>query len=716
MKKSYQLKSLILATTIISGSPLSFAQQDNETTSSPNQRTVLPTTIVTAQRVEENLQDVSASVTALDAGMIATRQILDASDIGRIAPNVKFEAGTGSTTILTPYIRGGGSSDGGFVLSESEVSLYINDVYMSRMQGALMDIGEVERIEVLRGPQGVLYGRNSSAGAVNIITRQPSDEFEASAQIGYGSWDEKRFKGHISTPLNEDASWRAGLSTMLNSRDGGRQFNTTLDKDVGEEEYFGLRGELAYVGDKWNSRVNLFHIEGQSDGQWAVNTTVNSTGEIIPISGSYHTVLSPAENSFTDLKQNGATANIAYDYEGGTVKYIGGWSELKDSWYHDFSGGVPWENAPFLPGGPGVVFELYGRGSDSDQSQYSNELQFTGDFGSGFVEYVAGLYHFTETAEQHLDTTIFFVPSVVDWETDTTSLATYGQLTFNLSESVKLLVGGRYTDEEKSMDAVFDGTIINSNNSYSKFTPKIGIDWKVSDATLLYASYSEGFKAGGYNALASSAGQLADPFEPQLTKAYEVGIKTDIADVLRVNIAGFHNQIEDRQQSVNLGDGGWIIENYDADISGLELELTWVITDNLTLWGNGAINDGEYKATDSELGSLLGNDLPSLPDHSFNFGLDYAVAIGHGEFGIGADYQKRDNYFSNPDNQPIDYVEPQEKLNAYVSYKYDSWTFQIAGKNLTNEESWQTGFGFSVINPRYATEPRSILGTVKYDF
>ena len=709
MRSSTLGTSLLLATALSFGSLSAIAQEASTETDASRK---LDTITVTAQRKEESLQDVSAAVTAMNAETMEKRQILSTADISRIAPNVKFDAGTGSTSILKPYIRGGGITDGGYVMSESEVSLYLNDVYMARLQGALLEFAEIERIEVLRGPQGVLYGRNSSAGAVNIITKSPAEDTTGTIQVGYGSWNEKRLKGYFSAPLTEDGKWRGSIGGLIKSRDGGRQYNATLNKDVGAEDQLGILGDVIYEDDNFDMRLNVYHFKGDSDGQWPVNTMTDDNGNIVPISGDYYTVLTPLESD-AELEQSGASFTLNYSFGDHNFKSITGYSELEDYWFQDFSGGVP---AEYLGGAPGDYIALFERDSDSSQTQFSQELQLSGDVMDGKLEYVTGLYYFTEDADQEMNSVIFFAPSAGNYAIKTDNIAAYGQVTYSFTDKLDVIVGGRYTSEDKELDAVYGGVDVTNQDSYSKFTPKVGVDYKLNDDILLYASYSEGYKSGGYNGLASTPGQLAEPFSPQLTKAYEAGMKADFLDVLRLNVSAFFNEIEDRQQAVSLNDGGWLVENYDAEIKGIEFEATWLVNEYISLWGNGALNDGEYTGTDSEVASILDKALPSLPDYQYSVGFDVDLPVGPGTLSFGSDYNYRDDYYSTPDNFPIDFVKAQDLLNAYIAYEVDAWRFQIAGKNLLEEEGWQTGFGFSFVNPRYAIDPRSVLATVRYSF
>lgn len=701
---------LVLGSASLATLPLAVAQDE--------QSGQLEEVTVTAQRTAERLQDVPLSVTAFSAETMDRLQIVSVLDLTRLTPNVKFDNVTGGTTGLKAYIRGGGITDGGTNTSESEVGVYVDDVYMARVSAAVVDFAEVERIEVMRGPQGVLYGRNTSAGAVNIITRGPTEDFQATTQVGYGTWNERRVKGFVSGPISADGRWRASLNGMVRARDGGRQKNVTTGKDVGEEDFFGAQGDLAFVGERFRARLTLSRTDTDTDGQYAVNNLVTGTGAnavITPRTGSYRKVASPIP-SLTKVKQTNAFLRLSWDFDGGRVTSITGWWDLDDKWREDFSGGVPGS----LFGQPGTI-ALFDRNSATTQDQLSEELQVSGAAFDGKLEYLGGLYYFTEDSTQTIRDVIFFAPSSVVFSPDTTSKAVFGQLTWNFNDQWAAIAGGRYTEDDKDLDAILSGTVLAPvQNQYSKFTPKFGLNYKVTPSILLFASYSEGFKSGGYNGLASTAVQVRTAFQPQYTDAWEVGMKADLlGNTLRVNVSAFKNEISNRQQTLTLPNGSFLVENYNADLKGLEAEVTWRATDALSLWTSLAVNDGKYTAGGSSagaLGSIINNKLPVFPDYSATVGFDWAQQLGNGTLRFGSDWSVRDEYFSTADNALIGKVEKQDFLSAYVGYDVGNWSFQVAGRNLLQQEGWQTGFGFAVVQPRFAIDPRTVLATARYTF
>ncbi|MDZ5649462.1 TonB-dependent receptor [Nitrospirillum sp. BR 11828] len=673
---------------------------------------------ITAQRVGQRLQDVPVAVTALTGATLDRMGITTASDLGRIAPNVNFTSGSGGTTQLRPYIRGGGVSDGGNVTSESAVGIYVDDVYRARLSGAVMDFLELDRVEVLRGPQGVLYGRNSSAGAVKLVTRAPDPTPSGFVEGGFGTWNERRLKGYATDAISDNGDWSASLNGMARGRDGGRQYDATLKKDVGAEEFQGLQADVAYAGaSPFHGRFTAFYTNLDSDGQYAVPTNPYANGvesQISTLSGSYNTTLSPYP-SYTHTRQYGTTVNVGADYDGGTVTSITGYSHLTNNWAQDFSGGVPAAALGLTTGG---YLALYIRDSTSTQHQISQELQAAGKAFGGFLDYVGGLYYFTESTRQDILQSIFLTPSPQGYAVDTDSYAAFGQVTANLTDRLALIAGGRYTMDQKHLSAYYGTAAIQRDDTFVRFTPKTGLTYKLTPDTLAYFTYSEGFKAGGYNGLAGSIAQINAPFRPEVTEAKEAGLKTELFDNrVKANVALFQNDVHDIQQLFNLADGTFLVDNFDARIRGLEAEVSWRVVSGLTLWGNASFNDGTYtRGGSSATVNVQGKKVVNLPDTQFNVGADYTVSLGRGTFSLGADALFRSDVYSTIDNGAIGHVPGQSFLNAYVSYESGAWTYRVSGKNLLNQSGYVTGFGFSVIQPRFNLDPRTVLGTIRYTF
>ncbi|MDR6707204.1 MULTISPECIES: TonB-dependent receptor [unclassified Novosphingobium] len=673
---------------------------------------------VTATRTASTVQKVAVAVTALGADTIVKQGITNVKDISQIAPNVQIRTVSGGSAGITPYIRGGGVTDGANVTSEPEVGIYIDDVYQPRAAASFIDLLDIERIEVLRGPQGTLYGRNSSAGALKIVSRTPGATPGLKLEFGTGSWDGRSIKLVGNTPLSSDGAWRAGISALYRGQDGGRQYNATLGKKVGAENYYGVKGDLAYVGAGLTARLSGYYSALDGDGLYPSALSPTYAGNdylaVAPTSGSYQTVLSPSK-SFTKVVQYGANLNIEADVGSAKLTSITGWSHLRDNWAQDFSGGVAWSALGVPLAG---YTSLFDRTSSLHDTSFSQELQLHGDVLGGKVSYVGGLYFFRETGAQTLLSSIFFTPSTTVFNIETNSYAAFGQIGIHFTPELTLSLGGRYTQDDKILNAVISGASVNRKDSWGTFLPKAALEYQITPRVMAYASFSEGFKAGGYNGLASDAVALNSPFAPQKMKAYELGLKTEFLDRKgKLNISAFFNDYSSLQQQGVTGTGAFITQNYAADHKGIEAEFSLRPITGLTLWANGTYNDGKYKAsaaTVAGVASYVGNAMTNVFKYQASFGADAAVPAHGGEVTMGINTTARSDYYSTPDNLYIGHVPSTTIANAYLGFGKDNWSLRANVKNLTNQIVWTTGFGFSVVRPRYMSDPRTWQLTFTY--
>lgn len=705
----------LVSTGLFCSLPLAAAVQAQQTASN----LVIENIVVTAQRKAENIQNTPVTISALGADEIEKFQIDNTKDLSQVMPNVLIRPVTGGSGGITPFIRGGGVTDGANITSEAEVGIYIDDVFQPRSSASFIEALNIERIEVLRGPQGTLYGRNSSAGALKVITATPSEEFTLRNEIGIGRWDEFYDKLSLSGPLNDDGSLRGGFSGMYRDRDGGRQDNVTLDREVGEEEYKGFQADLYYESDTYTVRLKGFYSDYDSDGLWASALDpfeIDRPYDDIPFtSGAIDKLLSPYE-SYTSDKQYGSSLHLNFDVgESASITSVTSWTELEDDWAVGFSGGVA--NAALGIPAPGYV-ELFERNSVSDTDSFTQEIQIQGDAYDSFVNYVGGLYYFRESGRQELNSLIFFTPSTTAFDITTDSYAVFGQASLNFTQNLAVTLGGRYTEDKKTLDGLVSGIVVDRDDTFSKFTPKVAVEYQMADDVLVFASYTEGFKAGGYNGLASTAQALNTPFDPQEVEAWEIGVKSEWWDNrLRLNLAGFFNEYASLQQQAVTDQGVFITENYDAEHKGLEAELSVQLTSYLFLWANGVYQDSEYTGfTGESTGALLGNQMTNVFEYQFAAGLDFTYDIGPGTLALGANVNQRDDFFSTSDNTAIGHIDSVTLLDAYASYAWDRWKLALNGKNLTDEKYWFTGFGFSVVQPRFMADPMTWRLGLTYQF
>ncbi|NBC35007.1 TonB-dependent receptor [Novosphingobium sp. FSY-8] len=677
--------------------------------------------VVTATRSASSIQKTPVSVTALGAEEVKRLQITNVKDLGQVAPNVKFTQVTGGSAGISPYIRGGSVTDGSLITSEPDVGIYIDDVYQPRTAASFIEAIDIERIEVLRGPQGTLYGRNSAAGALKIITREPGATFRLSTEAAVGTWGEFSLKGNASGPVTQDGKLRAGFSAMHRERDGGRQYNATLQKAVGAENFTGFEGQLVYVTEGFKAKAKGFYSHYSSDGQYAVAISPFYTGSNYlaapPTSGSYRTVLSPSP-SFTNSTQYGLNLNLEADLGPNTkLTSITSWSHLDDAWREEFSGGVPWAALGITA--PGYM-ALFDRTSYMGDSSFTQELQLKGSVADGLLTYVAGLYYFNEKGTQDVYSTIFFGPSTTNYAITTDSYAAFGQVSLHPVAGLTVTAGGRWTEDKKTFNAMMGASPVNRRDTWRNFLPKVGVDYQLSRDVFLYASYSEGFKAGGYNGLATTLTALSTPYGPQNVKAYEIGFKSEFFDhKARLNVSAFINDYARLQQQTVDNLGNFLTQNYAGLHKGVEIEASVKPFPALTLWGNAAFNEAKYKRsaeTSAAAGSYVGNQMTSVPKFQYTFGGDLVAPFGPGNFVAGLNYSIRADYYATPDNLWIGHVPRTDILNGYVGYDYGRWALRVSGKNLTDQTYWTTGFAFSVVAPRFMADPATWRVSLGYKF
>ncbi|WP_343614649.1 TonB-dependent receptor [Novosphingobium sp.] len=675
--------------------------------------------VVTATRTTSSVQKTPVAVTALDADTIKRLQITNVKDIGQIAPNVQISQVTGGSAGISPYIRGGGVTDGANITSEADVGIYIDDVYQPRAAASIIDALDIDRIEVLRGPQGTLYGRNSASGALKIVTKTPSDQLHAGVEVGTGSWNERMVKGVVSGPLNADGSLRGGISAMYRGNDGGRQYDATLGKGVGGQDFAGTMANLYYKQGGISARLSGFYSHYTSDGQYTVAIDPSYTGNDYlaarPTSGNYRTVLSPSP-SFTRDTQYGANLNVSVELGGGAqLTSITAWSHLSDGWREDFSGGVAYTALGVnLPG----YAALYDRTAFMHDDNVSQELQLHGSTLGDRLSYVGGLYYFREWGNQQYATTTYFVPSNTRFDILTNSYAAFGQLGFKITPALTLSLGGRYTQDCKSIDALVDTSPVNRKDNWQNFVPKVGLDWQIASQVMAYASLSEGFKAGGYNGLAGSAAQLNSPYGPAKVKAYEVGFKSQFWDRrAKLNVSAFYNDYSSIQQQFVTATGDFQTATFAATHKGVEAEFSLRPLPPLTLWVNGTYNDAHYKGLGTNVSTAAnynGNAMTNVFPYQVTLGTDLALPVAAGRLVLGVNANLRADYYSTPDNAWIGHVPSTQIFNAYVGYEQGPWSVHLTGKNLTDQRYWTTGFAFAQVMPRFTADPMTWRLTFAY--
>ena len=574
--------------------------------------------IVTAQRREQKLQEVPMAISAFSGEELAQLQADNLDTLQGAVPNLNLVQGRGSNSSVNAYIRGVGQPDA-LQTFDPAVGIYLDDVYMSRIQGALFKLYDIERIEVLRGPQGTLYGKNTPGGAIRLITRTPGDQFEAQAGVLLGNYGRWQVKGYMSGPLSEN--FALGLSVLHDERDGfvtdptdGMEYNnedTTVARLKGFwdiSDHFNMTFALDYTKEDvrltlGRSEVLLYSLNYSADFSEIsiVPRSPPPTGE-----WNFETVTSMTDRPWQKTDHYGGYITLQWDVnENATMKSITAYRELETSSYIDIDA---------------TELELGDVFVGLDQNQFSQEFQLLGNIG-GDVNWVAGLYYLNEEVPSHqeayADDFLQYVGNpisflrTIDDDLETTSFAVFGQIDWLFAENWNLGIGLRWTTEEKDYfrttstfsdllgvaDPAFEFT---DSDSWDDWTPTITLDWQMNDAVRWYGRLAKGFKSGGFNGRANSAADVST-FDPETVWTAELGAKTVMAGGrLIANYALFYSKYDDFQARVSVGEGidfrFPVLNAAELDIRGAEAELTWFPVDPLALFTQIGYLKSEYGA------------------------------------------------------------------------------------------------------------------------
>ena len=552
--------------------------------------------IVTAQKREQNLQDVPIAISALSPAYLEKREITSITNLSGLAPNLKVDTAGGNRTTPIISIRGGVQGNPQ-IYFEPSVGVYIDGVYIAKAQGSLFDVADIERIEVLRGPQGTLYGRNAVAGALNIITKKPSGELGGKVEASYGDYDYRRVRGTLDLP--RFGIFRAKLSGQISKRDG---FYKVLG-NPGTDSAGSLdsRSGMVQVRAEPSNALTLDYVFDISVNDQQANPaqTVRGTGSIAFYVTSRKRQKTVSFNSpnFEYAKNWGHALTASLDLgDAGVLKSI---TALRKQKYRDTLD---------LDGTP---TSLGFSSRDSRYKQFSQELQLTGTVGR--LNYVLGGYYFEDDGFVFNPQSFFSGASNTDsrFGFTTKAYAAYAQLDYKITDALTLTGGLRYTHEKKTVERYLarltdagpvvvvdlpEGTTPAAK--FEKVSPTVSLAYEFSPNFNVYARYAQGYRSGGFNAVASTIGDVQRIFRPQVQNTYEIGFKSRLLNNrLQLNVAAFQNDVDDLQLSVfvpGLSAASILVNAGKARIRGVEVEATLRPTDRLTLQTGVGYLHGKY--------------------------------------------------------------------------------------------------------------------------
>lgn len=689
-------------------------------TSTPSMA-VLEEVIVTAQKKEESLQTVAIAVSAFSAETFNNAGMLKVEDLTRLTPG--FSISIYNPVSPQPYIRGIGSnpSDAG---SDASIGIFVDEVYAGRAGGYSADMFDIERVEVLRGPQGTLYGRNVPGGAINVISKRPTQELEGFIELTGGDYDLRGAKGAISGPFSDTVAGRLAFSTR--KRDGHID-NVVTGNELGDEDNVSFRGRLDIdPGETFSMQFIAEYSEDDLLGPAARNYEgLNSNLLLAGLGLGFLTPVEPPTSSdidtvelavdgFAEREMEGYSMKMEWELGAATLTSITGYRTSDYSFEDDLFG---------------IAIPLFLNSAEESSDQISQEFRLSSS--SEKLEWTAGLYYLEEDVDRLEFWDLSYFDSIFgldqagltaaigyDQKNTTTSYAVFGQLTYSLTDRLDLTLGGRYSQDEKDFSLTTSGVEIgfgfltpdpetgvaspfsaSDDESWSNFTPKVALEYAATDELFFYGSFARGFKSGGYNGLATDSLQASTPFDEEQADSYELGMKADFMDnLVRLNAALYYTDYTDMQVFFTSPSGlGIVIDNAaEATIQGVELELFVSPIEGLDISATYAYLDTEVDEFNDKP-EVAGNQLARSPENTASLSAQYIFRVSDGlDILMRADYSYQDSMFFNIENSTISAADDYDLVNVRFALQGESgWELALWGKNITDEEYRVHGFDAS---------------------
>ncbi|WP_375211005.1 TonB-dependent receptor [Hyphococcus sp.] len=683
MQKLKRIFDLSIFVTVLLYGSAATAQERLAETRTPN----LDSIVVTATKKQEDQQDVPIAVTGFGERQLEAIGFRDLSSLTVAIPNVSLDDNGQVKGYANFTIRGQGINSS-IPSLDPTVGLFVDGVYQGVSAGQVLDNFDIEAVEILRGPQGVYFGRNVTGGAVLIRTKRPTNDFTANARVAVETGLRVISDAAISGPLIKE-KLKAKIAAYY-SKDDGWFTNDFDNSEFGKDEQFLIRPSLEL---RIANNIDVFlHYEygsAKGDGPAGQNHAIYDRGS--------HD-FSINERGFYDNSWQGVTAetNIEVAFGGGKITNVFGWRTFESDAYLDVDS---------------TVNSVFDAGTYLDQEQYSNELRYAGVFGP--VDVTAGVYYFTQ------DLLFLEHRSLAG---GVTSLDGGGQGTFSnwgiflagdwhISNEWTLNIGGRFGKEKKDAEvstlrpggsdyASRSGLVsdFSGGDKWSSFSPKVGLQWEPDSSTQAYVYAAQGYRSGGYNFRNTVLGAAPGPYDQEKNLTIEFGLKKDLFDGRsRLNLAVFRNTIDDIQRDVQVPLAGvgivQRIENVGkAKVLGFEAESQYAVTNHLTIAGFVGYLHSEYKSLHIDLnrdGILNDLDydlkLPRLAPWTYGANLDLNFPVSFGEISGRLAYSHRDKAFHTDDN--VGFFAPIDTLDAGLMYSPGAGNLKISfyGKNLTNE-------------------------------
>lgn len=727
--------------------------------------------LVTAQKREQNLQEVPVSITAFTATELADKGISTITELEKSVPNTQFRASRATNSTLTAYIRGVGQQDPlwGF---EPGVGVYVDDVYYARPQAAVMDVFDVERIEVLRGPQGTLYGKNTVGGAIKYITRKMSGEAEGKISLAAGAYDQKDINISAQLPVVDNELYIGGAIARM-QRDGYGDVDTGYDINTGSfsatEDNYNKDVLVARVSIEYSPTDELFiRLAGDrtdDNSNQPCGSQSSPTALTHPANGqTFAASNNPYDGAcgtshISNVENNGFSLTAQYQVsDNTTVKYVFAKREGETRQFIDFDG-TPLDS-----------FDVPAKYTDD---QTSHELQL--NFNIDRMAIVAGLYYFTGNSAGAFDVVLNGLGGTpymdgehydlaIGGDVDTESTSAYFNISYDLRHDLTLTTGMRLTNDDKNsnikryaynttdsypysesqgtgfthgnpsndtlLSVATDISDTEADKDWSEFSPSIKLDWRMTDDIMLYISYAEGFKSGGFDMRgnATTNPNIADGYDPEIVETLEAGIKSQLWDNrLRLNFTVFDMDYTDMQLTVQTAQPAPVFFSSDvvnagtAEIQGAELEALFQVTRGIsTSLSVGHMNAELTKVISGGADVADSWEMLNAPDWTGQFAINYQRDLGKAgnlALNTAASYRDASRNFNNvicSCDQDESYTLLDAGANWYSADEH--WTVGLHIKNIEDKEYKTGGYNLGSGELAFYGAPRTWTASVAYAF
>ena len=679
--------------------------------------------IVTAQKREESLQETPIAITAFSAQDLDNQRITNIMNLLNKVPSVTLAPWAGSRVTPNLFIRGMGNLNTQST-NDMATGIYMDGVPVGRGVGLAADIADLERVEVLRGPQGTLWGRNTTAGAINFITKRPDADFGGKLQFTAGNFGQRDVRATVNAPLADNLYTR--VAYMRSENDGWVKNRSPLPHQINYNEdrkkeavKFALRYEPT-------DRLTVDYGYDQSEMEYGNHFyQVIQAGSPFFVPGRQERAALNYGMKPSNTEVGGHNLTLTWDLGDVTLKSITAYRDLDSRIDMNFA-------------------DAFTQDRRMEQDQFSQELQLIGEACGGCIKYVTGVFYIREDASESLSSDILGGAIRDYWtlKAKSDSKAIFAQVTWTpaiLEERLDLTLGLRYTEDSREatknyrradLTPAYTGLVIKGDRDFESTNPMVTAAYRFTDSLNGYVKYSTGYRAGGFNAQSTPV-YFGDGYKQENVKAWEAGIKSELLEHrLRLNAAVFHNKYDDLQVDQSRVPAFFVdtINAGGTTIKGFELEATAVVTDALSFNLFYSHLDAEYDSyidygpagnTPVDYASVY--HVANSPDWQVGVGMDWEfLRTNFGAFTLNVDYRAQDDFYSGP--KPDTFSRGYEVWNARVELSevplpYGALRVALWGRNLGDKEYRlsTTNLGVNKLSAQFG-QPRTSGVDVVYEF